>query len=66
MNAPLSAKELEYMMRLHGRIIVLRNRLENSQLRDYQEITKELNALLWAVKKIDELVAPPLSKVMQS
>lgn len=53
----LSAKELDYSMRLHGRILILRERLKNTQLPDPQEITKELHALEWAVEKITTLAA---------
>lgn len=48
----LTAKELDYSMRLHGRILILRERLKSTQLPDPQEITKELHALEWAVQKI--------------
>ena len=58
MTRKLTNKELDYSMRLHGRIVILRERLKDSQLRDNQEITKELHALEWAVKELSALQAP--------
>lgn len=50
-----SKKDREYLQRLEDRAVVLRNRLRGSQLRDTQEVKKELHALEWAVAKLKSM-----------
>lgn len=51
--APLSKQEREYVGRLRQRAEILHERLASTQLRDPQEIVKELHALEWVLGRLE-------------
>lgn len=50
----MTKKHREYLQRLMVRKGVLDIRLASTQLRDDQEITKERNALEWAIERLSQ------------
>jgi hypothetical protein len=53
----MSKKDREYLQRLMVRKGLLDIRLASTQLRDTQEITKELHALEWAIERLSTPVS---------